>query len=497
MLKGLLDRGDEQAMAVAVAERRFLAEVEHPNIVKIHNFVEHDGDGYIVMEFVNGISLREMLEARRAANGGRADPLPVEQAIAFCLEILPALGHLHDLGLAYCDFKPDNVIHTPGSSKLIDLGGVYRMDDQASPVYGTVGYQAPEIAETGPTRATDLFTVGRTLAVLCTDFAGYQSTYRFTLPARGDVELYTEHDSLHRFLLRATALDPDARFQTAEEMAAQLLGVLREIVAGDDRLAGARRRARRSPRPVVARPTPPTGGPCRRRSSTPTIRSPRVILSIGAAGPEAIAEQRSAARGSTARTRRARPLAGPGADRRRPHRRGRRRARRRRRGRAVGLAGVLVPGRWPRSPPVPRVARPASSSGSSPRCPASWRRKLALGVAAELAGDHAAAARWYEVVSRTDPGVHVGGVRPGPVPRRARRPPTAAVAAYGRVPDTSSAHVDARVAEARLLAADGAGPLTDVLRAAAIVERLPLDAEQRGRAVGADPGGGAGAARPR
>ena len=48
-----------------LAERRFLAEVEHPNIVKIHNFVEHDGDGYIVMEYVNGVSLRSMLEARR------------------------------------------------------------------------------------------------------------------------------------------------------------------------------------------------------------------------------------------------------------------------------------------------------------------------------------------------------------------------------------------------------------------------------------------------
>ena len=70
VLKGLLDGSDEHAMAAALAERRFLAEVEHPNIVKIHNFVEHGGDGYIVMEYVNGISLRGMLEARRADNAG-------------------------------------------------------------------------------------------------------------------------------------------------------------------------------------------------------------------------------------------------------------------------------------------------------------------------------------------------------------------------------------------------------------------------------------------
>ncbi len=183
VLKGLLDTSDEHAMAAALAERRFLAEVEHPNIVKIHNFVEHGADGYIVMEYVNGVSLRAILEARRLANEGRTDPLPAEQAIAYCLEILPALGHLHDLGLVYCDFKPDNVIQTHGSLKLIDLGGVYRMDDEESPVYGTAGYQAPEIAQTGPTVASDLFTVGRTLAVLCTDIVGYQTTYRYTLPA--------------------------------------------------------------------------------------------------------------------------------------------------------------------------------------------------------------------------------------------------------------------------------------------------------------------------
>ncbi len=105
-------RATTDAMAAALAERRFLAEVEHPNIVKIHNFVEHDGDGYIVMEYVNGTSLRGLLEDRRAANGDRPDPLPVDQAIAYMLEILPALGYLHERGLLFCDFKPDNVIQT-------------------------------------------------------------------------------------------------------------------------------------------------------------------------------------------------------------------------------------------------------------------------------------------------------------------------------------------------------------------------------------------------
>ena len=73
VLKGMLDSGDrDRPWPPPLAERRFLAEVEHPNIVKIHNFVEHDGDGYIVMEFVNGPSLRDMLKRRRDANGRHA-----------------------------------------------------------------------------------------------------------------------------------------------------------------------------------------------------------------------------------------------------------------------------------------------------------------------------------------------------------------------------------------------------------------------------------------
>src|SRR4029079_17821786 len=118
--------------------------------------------------------------------------------------------------------------------KLIDLGGVYRIDDATSPVYGTVGFQAPEIGQAGPPVSSYLYSVGRTLAVLCTDFRGYQSTYVHALPEPGTVPLYERFDSLYRVLAKATASRTDRRFQSAEELGDQLFGVLREIVAAED-----------------------------------------------------------------------------------------------------------------------------------------------------------------------------------------------------------------------------------------------------------------------
>ena len=69
VLKGLLNSGDPDALAAAIAERQFLAQVEHPLIVEIYNFVTHEGAGYIVMEYVGGTSLKQLLKARMKAAG--------------------------------------------------------------------------------------------------------------------------------------------------------------------------------------------------------------------------------------------------------------------------------------------------------------------------------------------------------------------------------------------------------------------------------------------
>ncbi|ALR13283.1 serine/threonine protein kinase [Mycobacteroides saopaulense] len=225
VLKGLVHSGDAEAQNIAMAERRFLAEVAHPSIVKIFNFVEHPDQhgnpvGYIVMEYVGGTSLKQP----------KGSTLPVAQAIAYMLEILPALGFLHSVGLTYNDLKPENIMVTEEQLKLIDLGAVAAVNAYGN-LYGTPGYQAPEIAKTGPTVASDIYTVGRTLAVLTLRMPTRKGRYKDGLPNEDPV--LARYDSYHRFLRRAIDPDPSARFGSAEEMATQLVGVLREVVALD------------------------------------------------------------------------------------------------------------------------------------------------------------------------------------------------------------------------------------------------------------------------
>jgi serine/threonine-protein kinase PknG len=476
VLKGLLDSNDQDAMAAALAERRFLAEVEHPNIVKIFNFVEHHGSGYIVMEYVGGTSLKDVLAGRREAGGGEPDPLPVAQAIAYMLEILPALGHLHREGLLFCDFKPENVIQTRHSLKLIDLGGVYRIDDESSPVYGTVGYQAPEIAETGPSVPSDLFTVGRTLAVMCTDFKGYQSTFKHTLPPQETVGLLADHDSLYRVLAKATAPHPDDRFQSAQEMADQLYGILREIVAAEQG------------RPVPAPSTLFTGD-LRAQPDGPDWRllpSPQVATDDPAAGYLATL----AATGSQELTAllRSAPERTVEVDLRLAH--------------ALIDAGELEqanelldaiaasdPWEWrvawhrgtaelARERPVPARAQFEVVYGA---VPGELAPKLALGVCAEGAGQPADAADWYEVVSRTDPAYTTATFGLARC-RIACGDRTGALAAYERVPGSSSSYVEAQTARIRcLIERDGARQpeIADLEVAGACIEALSLAPTQR------------------
>lgn len=231
VLKGMMADPNERDMAVVQAEREFLAEITHPGIVKIINFIDSDAEsgetGFIVMEYVGGPSLRQR---RRAHPDGL---MPVDIAAGYILEVLPALDYLHSRGVVYNDLKPDNVLLTEDQVKLIDVGAVTGIGAYGH-IYGTPGFQAPEVGRTGPTVASDIYTVGRTLASLIAHLPSTDGVYDEGLPSPTDEPLFRRYLSLYRLLLRACDPDPDRRFHSAEEMATQLTGVLREILAVRD-----------------------------------------------------------------------------------------------------------------------------------------------------------------------------------------------------------------------------------------------------------------------
>ena len=221
IIKGLLNAADEAAAAAAVSERQFLAAVKHPKIVGIYDFIQQGTEGFIIMEYVGGRTIQSIRKER--------GPLPVEEAISYILGILPAFTYLHEHGLVYCDFKPENVMLEDDDVKLIDMGGVRRINDPNGDIFGTRGYMAPE-AEDNPVEVSDLYTIGRSLATLVMDFK-FMTDYEHSLPTPSEQPVLAQNEALYRFLLRATHDDPDQRFQSAEEMGNQLYGVLREIVA--------------------------------------------------------------------------------------------------------------------------------------------------------------------------------------------------------------------------------------------------------------------------
>ncbi len=476
VLKGLLNAGDADALAAAIAERQFLAQVEHPRIVEIYNFVTHEGAGYTVMEYVGGTSLKALLKDRMSA-AGRYDPFPLDQAIAYVLEILPAFEYLHDLGLIYCDFKPDNLIQVGDDVKLIDLGGVRRLADTESAIYGTVGYQAPEVPEVGTSVASDVYTIGRTLVILAMEFRGYQSTYVHSLPPVAQAPLFQRYDSFYRLVSKACADDPADRFASVAELRVQLRGVLREVVATDRAEAAAALAApsllfgppdvasselswRDLPRLVVDPADPQAGwlatvgidDPAARLTTLLAApeRSTEVLLAAGRAA--LLADRQDTVTEVTDELLAADPWEW----------------------RAVWLQGLAA---------LNRADGPAAQAAFNAvygQVPGELAPKLGLALACEATGELDIAEALYGMCARTD----AAYVPPASFAlariRAARGSLAEAVAALDLIPPASRAYPEARAHRAQALLASGGG-LPALAESMASIGDVPLDPQLRTR----------------
>jgi serine/threonine-protein kinase len=213
-------------------EARAVAQLNHPHIVTVIDAGEDDQTPYIVFEYVEGETLKD-----RIRRHGR---LPIQESIAYAIEIARALGVAHDRGIVHRDVKPQNVlVDEEGSAKVTDFGIARTLDQEGltadGRVLGTTDYVSPEQALGHPvTGQSDLYSLGIVLFEMLTGDVPFKGDNQVAVAMKHvreqlpDVQLRRPEVSsaLAAVLDRATAKDTDERYATDQELIADLEQVL-------------------------------------------------------------------------------------------------------------------------------------------------------------------------------------------------------------------------------------------------------------------------------
>lgn len=216
-------------------EAKATLHLSHENIVCAYDVGEYEGIPYIVLEYVEGQTLKEII----SENG----PMPPRLAIALTVQVLSALTAAHDAGIIHRDVKPQNVIITPsGRAKLTDFGIARDVTAttktfSGETIIGSVHYLSPEQAKGKPvTEASDLYSVGVMLYELVTGHVPFDSDNTVAIalmhlredPVPPIDENPRISQSLSDVILRAMSRDLTRRYATATEMSSQLRRTLTE-----------------------------------------------------------------------------------------------------------------------------------------------------------------------------------------------------------------------------------------------------------------------------
>lgn len=233
------DRVDDRIVAVKILKDEFLANEEfrlrfkneskvisvlsHPNIVKVYDVSFGETLQYIVMEHVEGITLKEYIE--------RQNVLDWKEALHFVVQILRALQHAHDKGIIHRDIKPQNILLLPNANIKVTDFGIARFNRSEknineSGAIGSVHYMCPEQARGDYTDArSDIYSVGVVLYEMLTGKLPFESENDISvalMQMREDAKKPSSINSsipigLEQITLRAMQKDPADRYQSAAE----------------------------------------------------------------------------------------------------------------------------------------------------------------------------------------------------------------------------------------------------------------------------------------
>jgi WD40 repeat protein len=208
--------GDEGAIARLRAEVRSARAVASPHVCRVYDLIEAEGLECVSMEYVDGTTLRRVLETR--------SPLPLEEAREIALQLLAGLGAIHEAGLVHRDVKPENVMLTRAGRVVLMDFGIAKAVASGGTVAGTPAYWAPEQAMGAPADPrADVYASGIVLAEMVAPSGVRDSERRQALwqGLREDPPSIPDTPWLEA-IARAVARDPDRRYASAQALARAL-----------------------------------------------------------------------------------------------------------------------------------------------------------------------------------------------------------------------------------------------------------------------------------